>query len=318
MGQRSQIYVRYNIEDGKKGLIANYYGWNFGERMISRARWGIEHVLDTLKYGWYYKRKDNVTKLSRIFDTNFDMRDIQISCDIIKEHAEDFQEESFNDYVFLMQDNNDGKLVIDILGDVVKYAFLDRDANADHIMDGESYMCWNNGEKWRESEHLTAEDIKTCEENIKFITEHATLMTKEDVEEFINHDYSDVFPEQYQKKTIITVEDLKLKEGYEFECNMSKEYASYHSHDEWGCAYARLGDIGVEYNFCIDGSSDEEFNCSAIYKMEKNGSTGNMETDSSTFMHHEVDFSNPNWEEKLEDALCFALIKFHNLQPHAS
>lgn len=34
MGQRSQIYIRY--ENGeKKGLIANYYSWNYGEKMIS-------------------------------------------------------------------------------------------------------------------------------------------------------------------------------------------------------------------------------------------------------------------------------------------
>ena len=40
MGQRSQIYVRYN----KKLVIANYYQWNYGEQMISRARYGIEYI----------------------------------------------------------------------------------------------------------------------------------------------------------------------------------------------------------------------------------------------------------------------------------
>ena len=79
MGQRSQIYARFN-EDNKKGLIANYYQWNYGERMISRAKWGIEHIKNTLKYDWYYRQESNVTRLSRIFDTNFDMKDIQISC----------------------------------------------------------------------------------------------------------------------------------------------------------------------------------------------------------------------------------------------
>ena len=69
MGQRSQIYIRYNNGE-VKGLIANYYQWNYGERMISRARWGIESILDTLKYEWYYQQKCNVTKLSRIFDVN--------------------------------------------------------------------------------------------------------------------------------------------------------------------------------------------------------------------------------------------------------
>ena len=45
MGQRSQIYVRFNKENGQSGLIANYYGWNFGERMISRARACLKNIL---------------------------------------------------------------------------------------------------------------------------------------------------------------------------------------------------------------------------------------------------------------------------------
>ena len=36
MGQRSQIYVRYNVNDESgqnyKGLIARYFGWNYGEK----------------------------------------------------------------------------------------------------------------------------------------------------------------------------------------------------------------------------------------------------------------------------------------------
>lgn len=46
MGQRSQIYVRYNKKDMNgvncKKLIANYYQWNYGERMISRATGGVQ------------------------------------------------------------------------------------------------------------------------------------------------------------------------------------------------------------------------------------------------------------------------------------
>lgn len=47
MGQRSQIYLRYN----GKLVFASYFQWNYGERMISRARWGIEHVK------WYSDEK---------------------------------------------------------------------------------------------------------------------------------------------------------------------------------------------------------------------------------------------------------------------
>lgn len=44
MGQRSQIYVRASGQL----IVANYYQWNYAERMISRARYGIEYI-DSVK-----------------------------------------------------------------------------------------------------------------------------------------------------------------------------------------------------------------------------------------------------------------------------
>jgi len=59
MGQRSQVYVRYN----KKLVVTNYYQWNYGERMISRARYGIEYIKDSLlEYKeWIHSLIMNVT-----------------------------------------------------------------------------------------------------------------------------------------------------------------------------------------------------------------------------------------------------------------
>lgn len=106
------------------------------------------------------------------------------------------------------------------------------------------------------------------------------------------------------------IEELKKKSGYEFQCNMSEKFKDYGSYDEWGSAYVWLGeDIGVEYNFCIQG----EDNYCAIYKMELNEETDYMETDTSTYIHYEIDFSNESWKEKLENAMCEALISFFGL-----
>lgn len=64
MGQRSQIYIRYNIEyQGKqyKGLIARYYPWNYGERMISRARSIIEYIKDKyLEYPYNFTNQSEL------------------------------------------------------------------------------------------------------------------------------------------------------------------------------------------------------------------------------------------------------------------
>ena len=190
MSEASQIYVRFNKGD-KKGLIANYYGWNYGERMISRAKAGIDYIKAHLEYDWYYGIQDNVNKLSKVFDVNFDMRDVAISCNIIQEYQELYPEVDFADAVFKTQQNDDGKLLIDIDGDVIKYAFLNQEADVEQIMDAEEYMNWNNEGDWREpTEYFPADAIQMCEENIKFISETAQLMTKAEVLEFIHYDYA--------------------------------------------------------------------------------------------------------------------------------
>lgn len=93
--------------------------------------------------------------------------------------------------------------------------------------------------------------------------------------------------------------DIHNNEAYCFECNITEEYGTYNSHDEWGCAIVSFGNIGAEYNFCIDGGK----NLSAIYKTELNPATDCIETDTSTFIHYEIDFSNPEWKSELETAM---------------
>lgn len=108
----------------------------------------------------------------------------------------------------------------------------------------------------------------------------------------------------------MTIQELKKEKGYSFECNISESLRNEISWDEWGAYYVWLGEnIGAEYNFCIDNGN----NCSAIYKMEFNHKTGYMETDYDAFMHYEIDFNSRNWKEKLENAMCKALIKFFGL-----
>lgn len=187
MGQRSQIFVRYE-ENGQKKMIARYYQWNYGERMISRARYGIEWLKDMYKYTPEFERK-----LYRILDTNFDMIDCVISSDIIKEFIDDYWENdgyTLNDFMFYQQDNNDGKLFIDVLLDgTIKYAFLDY--NNKKIMSGTEYMKWNRGKDWKNpTEYFDQEDVDICIKNIKEINKMATKMTADEVKEFMEMDYS--------------------------------------------------------------------------------------------------------------------------------
>lgn len=200
MGQRSQIYLRYN----GKLLFANYYQWNYGEQMISRARWGIEYVKDFVdaKYDFVFRDSAYITRISRVFDTNFDVKDVAISCDIVKEWEEQFSNEPFNDVVFNEQDNNDGQLYVDIKDDKIFYCFRDWTRHEDGIttdviMDASEYMDWDCPHWDSKSEHnpaydseyLSEEVIKTCEDNIKAIEEMAELMTMEQLDDFIHGEY---------------------------------------------------------------------------------------------------------------------------------
>ena len=205
MGERSQIYIRYNVNymigsltenpeaHNYKGLIARYFQWNYGERMVSRARYVIESIKDEfLEYKWMFGNDERLEKLKRICDVNFDIKDIILSSDIIKEVTE-YDNVNVQDIIF-NQPNNDGKLFIDVTDNGIKYCFMTSD-NYGEPMNGENYMKWNceceDHPDWHVPyKYMNKKTILYTERNIKKIDKMATLMTKEDVRSFINDDYS--------------------------------------------------------------------------------------------------------------------------------
>ena len=190
MGQRSQIYVRYTNDKGEHFLTARYFGWNYGERMISRARHTLEWIKDHIQYADFEFAADN-KKLTRIIDVNFDMHDVMISTDIVEEYFETFSTDyTFKDYVFIFHDNNDGKLFIDIhLDGTIKYAFIDSSCNLDKPMGGLGYMRWNH-KSWRTSEHISEEQKEKCNLNCKYLRNNFQLMTTKELKDFISCDYN--------------------------------------------------------------------------------------------------------------------------------
>lgn len=119
----------------------------------------------------------------------------------------------------------------------------------------------------------------------------------------------------------MTIEELKNRNDYRFYCNLTKsrvlnEIADMDSFDEWGCAFITIKDtildeeIGVEYNLCIDKTTNKYEDNSAIYKVDYNEADGCIETDYNEFIHYEIDFDNPKWKQNLENAMCKALIEF--------
>lgn len=226
MGQRSQIYIRFNdnrMESGK-GLIALYYQWNYGERMVSRARQIIEGSLGLLEYGTKFVlsalRIDLFKNQLKVACTaNFDMRAIDIiPLDIFKECWENDDKPKnclFN------QDNNDGCLLIDILSNdkdevYIKYALTDY--NFSKALTPEEYMKWDDVDM-NNKDYYDEKDKICYQENCEFIKTNATLMTKEEIDEFIGMDYS--------IKNAFDYENLE----FQYECvkNCIETYNNYSS-----------------------------------------------------------------------------------------
>ena len=188
MGQRSQIYVRAN----DTLIIANYYQWNYAERMISRARYGIECIRYFLDqgYNWYFNSPSDILKISRIFDVNFDYKDVAISCDILKEWEEErtasgLSTSDFADFVFFGQDNNDGQLYIwiDTEKESVKYALTDCDG--ENPMTPDQYMEWEDQSMTEPyTKRFKKSELRTYNSNKKSIEKNATLMTAGELEAF--------------------------------------------------------------------------------------------------------------------------------------
>lgn len=189
MGQRSQIYVRYTNDKGKHFLTARYFNWNYGERMISRARHTLEWIQREVKYGFKFSTDNR--HLIRIIDTNFDMKDVVISSDIIEEYFDYGNvHNTFTEYVFTEHDNNDGKLFIDIHPNgTIKYAFIDSSCNLDKPMGGLGYMRWNHKD-WRNSKYISDEQKEKCNNNCKYIRNNFQLMSAKELKDFISCAYN--------------------------------------------------------------------------------------------------------------------------------
>ena len=95
---------------------------------------------------------------------------------------------SLNDFMFNGQDNNDGKAFIDVKRDgTIKYALLTRN-NA--LRDPSEYMLWDIGKEWMfPNKRISKRMIDITKENIQELSEITTLMTEEEVKEFMEYKY---------------------------------------------------------------------------------------------------------------------------------
>ena len=187
MGQRSQIYVIYKDNQNRDCISATYFQWNYGERMISRARYlmGWIKAQNNLCSNLYSDYLPFVAhKIRYIASVNFDYKDVVIGQDLIeewKDYKQGVPNANLNDYIF-NADNNDGCLFIDArVPQNLRYAFTTYDYK-DGVMGPEAYLKWDDvPQKIR--------NTKFTKRNINWITHNTKLMKKAELEAILKATY---------------------------------------------------------------------------------------------------------------------------------
>ena len=182
MGQRSQIYVIYKDKQNRDCISATYFQWNYGERMISRARYTMEWIKGQVAD--FSSLWCTAHKLRYIESVNFDYKDVVIGQDLIeewKDYKQGVPNANLNDYIF-NADNNDGCLFIDTrVPQNLRYAFTTYDYK-DGVMGPEAYLKWDDvPQKIR--------NTKFTKRNINWITHNAKLMKKAELEAILKATY---------------------------------------------------------------------------------------------------------------------------------
>ena len=94
---------------------------------------------------------------------------------------------------------------------------------------------------------------------------------------------------------------------FTYRCDVNKKeileaIKNHEDYDTWGDVEYGNDEQAVDYNICIDNSTEETGYMSAFYRLSKN-KDGYWQHDScQEWYHYVIDFSDNNWEEKLKDA----------------
>lgn len=182
MGQRSEIYVAFEMKNERKKITARYFGWNYAERMISRVAFTAGYLQNRIKYT---VDKDS---LISIIETNFDMVDHQ--------HSARIEPATLNPFKLRIHDRgdlNDGRAFIYVaLDGSIKYCFTDnhnlKPLNCDEYMLFDTECCYPQYQ-WKNEEYKQSEKMAKCRNNIKWLEENAKVMTQEELDNFIHATY---------------------------------------------------------------------------------------------------------------------------------
>ena len=213
MGQRFQIYVRYN---GGKSLVAYHLQWCWGTYAINRVYQLLDFISKNLRddYNNFTSENFDITNRGRVradkkileglIQMNMTAGSYVAGIDLVKEQSEyaDTPSETFKINPE-QQDNNNGIIVIDISNDKkIKYGMtVGYEGEGNHkefeITSAREYMNAYQGELDYYKEH-----IKTEKDNEDYLELLATiekqLIFTEDFEVMTQAEYKAIFNKAYK------------------------------------------------------------------------------------------------------------------------
>lgn len=94
---------------------------------------------------------------------------------------------------------------------------------------------------------------------------------------------------------------------FTYRCDVNKKeileaIKNHEDYDTWGDVEYGNDEQAVDYNICIDNSTEETGYMSAFYRLSKNKDGYWNHDNCQRWYSYVIDFSDNNWEEKLKDA----------------
>lgn len=213
MGQRSQLYIRYN---NKKSLVAMHLQWNYGYYMINRTYQLLKYISKNIKHEYNNFKEENfkymneeknrcdIDILHNLIQMNLTIGSYVKGWDLVKEEYNWLKDKGELKETFKMipqnQDNNNGILVIDIQEDgTIKYGLgLGYEDKQDMAYDDDFSMVSTNEyfiaseincDSQYKLENSNKELYNETIEQIKYIEDNFELLTDEEYKEIFETEY---------------------------------------------------------------------------------------------------------------------------------
>lgn len=211
MGQRSQIYIRYN---NGKNLVAYHLQWNWGYYMINRTYQLLDFISKNVESDYsnfkgihfditnHGKQRDDIDILSNLIQFNTTVGSFVKGHNLVKEEFDYFNDEGKDTFKMIPknQDNNNGILVIDIQENKIKYGLAGGYEEIENMsleddfkmITARKYFKLSEASFGNEKYKLKNQDeelYKKVQKQIKFI-DSFELLTDEEYKEIFRKKYS--------------------------------------------------------------------------------------------------------------------------------